>query len=157
MYFMMAVALLFVLPAACILGQSLFEPHAISALMVGKWLAFWAVGMRLLLAGMRQMLQPRYTAEVILGLKSADALFVVRELGFANTALGLIGVGSILAPAWVSAATLAGTIFYGLAGINHLRHKARNARQNFAMVTDLVIALILAGCCAAIALQPIHS
>ena len=142
MYFMMAVALLFVLPAACILGQSLFEPHAISALMV---------------AGMRQMLQPRYTAEVILGLKSADALFVVRELGFANTALGLIGVGSILAPAWVSAATLAGTIFYGLAGINHLRHKARNARQNFAMVTDLVIALILAGCCAAIALQPIHS
>ena len=80
MYFMMAVALLFVLPAACILGQSLFEPHAISALMVGKWLAFWAVGMRLLLAGMRQMLQPRYTAEVILGLKSADALLIDKIL-----------------------------------------------------------------------------
>jgi hypothetical protein len=87
---------------------------------------------------------------------AAALLFVVRELGFANTALGVVGVGSIFAPAWVPPATIAGTIFYGLAGINHLRHQPRNSHQNFAMVTDLIIALILLGCCVAIAVQPIH-
>jgi hypothetical protein len=156
MYFILAAALMFALPAASILTQSVAGAHGISALMVAKWFAFWAVGVRLLLAGMRQIVQPRYTAEVILGLKSPDALFVVRELGIANCALGIVGIGSILAPAWVAPASIAGTIFYGLAGINHLRHGTRNSHQNFAMVTDLIIALILLGCIVAIAVQPIY-
>jgi hypothetical protein len=32
------------------------------------------------LAGLRQIFQPRYTAETILGFKGAEALFFVREL-----------------------------------------------------------------------------
>jgi len=152
MYFITTAALLFVLPAASILAQGLVTAHGMPAPMLGKCFAFWAVGVRLILAGMRQIMQPRYTAEVILGLKSPDALFVVRELGFANAALGIVGIGSLLAPAWVAPALIAGGIFYGLAGMNHLRHRPRNRHQSFAMVTDLIIALILFGCMAAIAL-----
>jgi hypothetical protein len=151
MYFIVAAALLFVLPAASSLIESLVAAQGVPALIVAKWFTFWAVGVRLSLAGVRQMVQPRYTAEVILGLKSAEALFVVRELGIANSALGVVGILSILAPTWLPPASLAGTVFYGLAGINHLRHKPRNSQRNFAMVTDLIIALILLGCFLAIA------
>ncbi|HEX3603759.1 MAG TPA: hypothetical protein VHU43_06675 [Steroidobacteraceae bacterium] len=99
------------------------------------------------LAGLRQIIQPRYTAETILGLKGAESLFVVRELGFANAAVGSVGIASLAAPGWVTAAAMLGTIYYGLAGINHLFHSGRNRLQNLAMVTDLFAALLLAICC----------
>jgi hypothetical protein len=63
--------------------------------VVGKWWVFWAVGVRLLSAGIRQILQPRFTSETILGIKGAEVLMVVRELGFANAAIGTVGVASL--------------------------------------------------------------
>jgi hypothetical protein len=64
--------------------------------VVAKWYVFWAVGVRLSLAGLRQIVQPGYTAETILGLKGAASLFVVREMGFAK-AMGSIGIASLFA------------------------------------------------------------
>jgi hypothetical protein len=34
-------------------------------LLLGRWFVFWAVGVRLLTAGIRQIAQPRFTAETI--------------------------------------------------------------------------------------------
>jgi hypothetical protein len=150
MYFLIVAALLFFFPLASILAQTLVDAHGMpNAIMAAKWFAFWAVGVRLMLAGVRQVIQPRYTAEVILGLKSNDSLFVVRELGFANIALSIVGLGSLLAPAWVVPASIAGAIFYSFAAINHFNHGARNSHQNFAMITDLAVAAVLAACVAA--------
>ena len=151
MYVFMVVALMLVMPLVSIAFQLLFIEHgtlATAAIMplIAKWYVFWAVGVRLSLAGLRQIVQPRYTAETILGIKNADSLFVVRELGFANAAMGCVGLGALLAPDWVAAAALLGTIYYGLAGINHCLHRNRNRLQNLALVSDLFAAVVLAIC-----------
>ncbi|MET0657181.1 MAG: DUF6790 family protein [Steroidobacteraceae bacterium] len=68
-----------------------------------------------------------------------------RELGVANTALGVIGVVSLWMPAWQLAAALAGGIFYCLGGGNHVRQAHRNKLENVAMVSDIFVGLVLIG------------
>ena len=152
MYVPMVIALMLVFPLISIVAQIILTDHgalgaASNLAVVAKWYVFWAVGVRLSLAGLRQIVQPRYTAETILGLKGADSLFVVRELGFANFSMGSVGLASLFAPAWVTAAAMVGALYYGLAGINHCFHRNRNRLQNLAMVSDLFAALVLAICC----------
>ena len=152
MYVPMVIALMLVLPLISIVAQLMLTDHSALAAasnlaIVAKWYVFWAVGVRLSLAGLRQIFQPRYTAETILGLKGAESLFFVRELGFANVSMGCIGLVSLFAPPWVPAAALVGALYYGLAGINHCLHRARNKLQNVALVSDLFAALVLATCC----------
>jgi hypothetical protein len=152
MYVPMVVALMLVLPLISIVAQLMLADHsALAALsnlaIVAKWYVFWAVGVRLSLAGLRQIFQPRYTAETILGFTGAESLFFVRELGFANVSMGSIGALSLLVPSWGKAAALVGALYYGLAGINHCFHKARNKLENVALVSDLFAAVVLAICC----------
>ncbi len=103
--------------------------------IVGKWFVFWAVGVRLQIARLRQIVQPRYTAETILGVKSPDATLMVREPGFANTAIDSAALGSIILAGWTLPLAVIGAIFYGLAGIHHMMHKQRNKLQHAAMAS----------------------
>jgi hypothetical protein len=144
MYVATVLALLFVIPLASMSLESLVTHGPLSSLLFEKWYVFWAVGVRLLLAGLRQILQPAYTATVILGLKDPSSNLVVRELGIANTALGVLAVASLIAPPWRQPAVLAGVVFYGLAGINHACHSGRTRLQNLAMVTDILASIVLA-------------
>ena len=150
MYVFIVVALMLVFPLVSSLLQLQSQHGAMTAAaalpIIAKWYVFWAVGVRLSLAGWRQIIQPRYTAETILGIKSADSFLVVRELGFANAAVGSAGLGSLLAPAWVAPLCMTGAIFYGLAGVNHCLHKQRGKLQDGALVSDLFAALVLAIC-----------
>jgi hypothetical protein len=146
------IALMLALPLISIVAQIILSDHgalqgAQYLVVVAKWYVFWAVGARLSLAGLRQIIQPRYTAETILGLKGADSLFVVRELGFANVSMGSVGLASLGSPSWVTPVAMLGAIYYGLAGINHCFHKGRNKLQNVALVSDLFAAVVLATCC----------
>ena len=83
------------------------------------------------------------TAQTILGLKTSEPWLVVRELGFANIAIGAVALGSTLAHNWLTPAALAGAVFYGLAGTNHLVTKNRNRLQNVAMLSNLFACGIL--------------
>jgi hypothetical protein len=143
MYVISVVAFMFVLPASFVLGEASVAHLPLSAALVQKWFVFWAVGVRLSLAGLRQIVQPGYTAKVILSLKGEEALFVVRELGMANLSIGLVGLVSLVASSWQAAGALAGVVFYGLAGVNHARHSERGRLQNMAMISDLLIATVL--------------
>ena len=152
MYLSIVIALMLALPLVSIVAQIVLTDHgalhgAAYLAIVAKWYVFWAVGARLSLAGLRQIIQPRYTAETILGLKGAEALFFVRELGFANVAMGSVGIASLFAPSWVTPVAMLGAIYYGLAGINHCFHTGRNQLQNVALVSDLFAAVVLATCC----------
>ncbi len=120
------------------------SPDAAFAPLTLRWAVFWMVGGRLFLAGIRQIVQPRYTAAVVLGIQHADSLLVVRELGFANVALGTMGLGSILWTHWTTPAGVAGAIFYGLAGLNHLWAGQRTASARIAMLSDLWALIVLA-------------
>jgi hypothetical protein len=125
----------------------------VDSVLIGKWFVFWSVGWRLLLAGVRQIAQPEYTARQILGLQSTESWTVVRELGFGNLALGIVGVLSLWLPSWQLAVALAGGLFYILAGINHIVQKHRNRLENVAMISDLFVGLILLWVCVSAAVR----
>jgi len=64
MYFVFVVALMLVCPLTSIGIQILLGGSGVlTAAVVAKWFVFWMVGVRLFLAGLRQIVQPRYTAE----------------------------------------------------------------------------------------------
>lgn len=149
MYYVVVTLLMFVLPAASIAGDWVAASSAFGPAVVLKWYVFWAVGWRLFLAGVRQILQPAYTAREILGHKGDESILLVRELGFANVSIGAVALLSHAWPNWRMPAAVAGSVFYLLAGGNHLFQKHRNRLENVAMVSDLfaggVLLLALAG------------
>lgn len=87
MYYFIVAAFMFVLPIGSIGVEVLAMNGRLDAHLVAKWFVFWAVGGRLLTAGIKQIVDPRFTAKEILGLKSDESLVLVRELGFANVAM----------------------------------------------------------------------
>ncbi len=144
MYYLVVVLLMFVLPVVSILIELfLFKGSSTLILLVGKWFAFWAVGGRLFLAGLRQAIQPRFTAETILAVKGEEPLQLVQELGFANLATGTIGIISIFKGSWVMPSAIAGCLFYGLAGARHTVKGGRSFAESTAMVSDLFIFVVL--------------
>ncbi len=147
MYVVMIAALMIVFPLLSIAIQVVLQHLMLEPTTALRWFVFWTVGIRLLVAGLRQMIQPRYTAESILGIKHPDATLVVRELGFANAAIGSIATSTIIFSTWVFPMAMVGGIFYVLAGINHLADKKRNHLQSVAMTSDLFAALVLLGLC----------
>ena len=135
---------MFVLPIGSILIELFaFRSSQAAISLVGKWFVFWAVGARLLSAGLRQAIQPRFTAESILGIKGEEPLQVVQELGFANISIGAIGVVSIFNRSWVMPSAIAGCLFFGLAGVRHVVADKRNALENTAMLSDLLLSAVL--------------
>ncbi|MEA5442539.1 hypothetical protein [Cyanobium gracile] len=129
------VALMLVLPATGFIVESLMSQAAFTRVLVGKWFVFWVVSVRLAIAGWQQIPQTRYTAEVILALKSQDSLVLVRGLGFAHLLIGLLELTSLALPSWSSAAALA--------GIHRTFRGDRNEKETIAMASDLWAAVVL--------------
>jgi uncharacterized protein DUF6790 len=145
MYVVIVVLLLGVLPAGSVIAEQQYW-HSTLPLMVlvGKWFTVWGVGVRLFLAGLRQSLQPRFTAREIFGIQTDDVLPIVRELGLANLSMGTLGLVSLLMPSVTWAAALVGGLYYGLAGALHVGRGETGFNERFAMVSDLAIFTMLA-------------
>jgi hypothetical protein len=144
MYLLIILAFMLVLPLVSILVEPLVMHAPFEFwLLLGRWFVFWAVGVRLLTAGIRQIAQPRFTAETIFGTTDPGALKIVPELGFANVAVGAVGVGSIAFPAFVLPIAVYGVVFYGLAAVLHVGSTHRNRNETIALVSDAWIALVL--------------
>jgi hypothetical protein len=111
--------------------------------LVGKWYVFWAVGVRLGLAGARQVLQPSFTAEEIFAISDEKAWLIVRELGIANFALAIVGLASLIKPAFTLPAAIIGGVFYGGAGVQHIFSRGRTTKETIAMATDLFAFVVL--------------
>lgn len=154
MYLAMIILLMGILPAISVLIEFGILHGADPLLLIGKWFVFWGVGMRLMLAGLRQIANPTFTADAIFGVKEKAALTIVQELGFGNLSIGLLGALALVRTQWIVPAAITGGLFYGLAGIKHLIKGHRNRTENIAMVSDLWIFVVLAGCLAAIMLRP---
>lgn len=145
MYLVLILLLMIVLPVGSIVAEWATSPIAPPLMpLVGKWFVFWAAGVRLLAAGIKQFFQPEFTAHQIFKMKTDEALPVVRELGVANFAIGVLGVSSAWAPSFVLPVAVAGAIFYGVAGAQHVRQKDKSGNETLAMVTDLLAFLVLA-------------
>jgi len=143
--FVAAVALFMgVFPLLSTLIESLtHQNHEAVIDLVGKWFVFWAVGVRLLTAGVRQIVKPGLTSEGILGIKGREVWQLVRELGFANVSIGLVGIISLWKSNWRIPDAIAGGLFLLLAGIAHLPKKDRTAEEGLAMYSDLAIGVLM--------------
>jgi hypothetical protein len=146
MYLAMIILLMGAFPALSVLIECyILHSGADVLFLIGKWFVFWGVGVRLMLAGLRQIANPTFTADVIFGVKETAALTLVQELGFANLSIGLFGVLALVRSEWIVPAAITGGLFYGLAGTKHLIKSDCNRTENIAMVSDLWIFLVLAG------------
>src|SRR5271166_3794495 len=128
MYFAIVFCLMLAAPLGAIAHSVLHSAAPVMSL-IGRWFVFWAVGVRLALAGLRQYFDPRFTAEQIFDLHGDDALPLVRELGIANFAAGALGILSMLRPDFLLPSAIAAAIFYGLAGFRHAAQPRRNAKE----------------------------
>lgn len=145
MYPVVVVMLLGVLPVGSIVAElAIYHSSGDLIALAGKWFTFWAIGARLLTAGLMQTLNPGYTRGNIFEVADENANDIVRELGFANLALGILGALSILTPAWTPGAALAGGLYYGLAGFRHAMSRSPNSQRKFAMISDLAVAAVFA-------------
>lgn len=111
--------------------------------LVGKWFVFWGVGVRLLIAGARQIARPDLTATGIFGVTDKAAFPLAQELGFWNVTIGLLAIISLKRPDWVPPVAIAAMLFYAMAGAQHATNRAREFSENVAMVSDLAMAALL--------------
>lgn len=145
MYFLVIALFMLILPLACVAAEyAWLHTSADLVALTGKWFAFWGVGMRLGLAGFRQAFNPAFTARDIFEIEDERVHPIVRELGFANLSLALLGVLALI-PGWAAPAALAGGLFFALAGWKHVVARERNLTRTVAMLSDLFIAAVLAG------------
>jgi hypothetical protein len=142
MYFLVVAALTFLLP----IGSAALEhgvPDWLSSL--GKWTAFYATGVRLFTAGASQVFRPGFTLKEMFEIEGDAATPVVQELGFANIAMGVLGLSALFHPMLAFGGAVVGGLYYGLAGARHVgERKAKNALRTAAMVSDLWVFVVLA-------------
>jgi hypothetical protein len=139
--------LLAILPAGSVALELLGHSYdRLSILLcVGRWWTFWAVGIPLFLPEPgRSFSRDLFTAVEIFGSHETASLPIVREAGFANLAVGTLGILSIFRPDWVVSAAMVGGLYYGHAGVGHIRQKNKNPREWTAMISDLGVCFILA-------------
>lgn len=145
------VAFMIVLPVLSILIEVFFS-HSDLTSSATKWFVFWSVGARLFSAGIRQVTKPEFTAKEIFEIRDPAAFKLVVELGFGTLSIGLIGLLSLWLAEWTIPAAVAGAVFFGLAGIQHVRNRVLNSKEKLAMLSDLFIAAVLVACLIASAL-----
>lgn len=158
MYFLIVIATTIVLPIGSAMVetwlyfQELFNQQVwivpglpeVAITFLGKWYVFWAGGVRLFLAGLRQTVRPGQTLTDIFEIDHPPAGQIVRELGFANLSTGLLCMLSLLIPILSPAGAITAGVFYGLTGLAHATsRKAHNAERTLAMLTDLLVAAVL--------------
>jgi len=135
-YHWSVIAFFLVLPICTITAEILLT-HSAFVVTALRWFVFFAVGCRLLTAGVAQVIRPKFTAEKIFGIKDQKAYGLVRELGFGNICFGLLGILSLPFLSLRYAATLVGGLYFLMAGIMHVLQHEKNTDERFAMITDL--------------------
>lgn len=142
-YIISVTTLTFVLPMIGFAAEHLVTHIAMTLDVFGKWFIFSAVGLRLFLAGIKQVTNPAFTAKQIFNIDNPDCFPLLRELGFANICFGLVGMVSLFIPDWRIVSAFASGLYYGIAGIQHATKKTSNFNEKFAMWTDFIIFALL--------------
>ena len=144
-YIISVTVLTFVIPTIGFVAEHFATGTTLTFDLFSKWFIFSAVGLRLFLAGIKQVKNPEFTAKQIFHLDSPESFPILRELGFANICFGLVGIVSLFRPDWRVVSAFASGLYYGIAGIQHGMKKTSGINEKFALWTDLIIfALLLA-------------
>jgi hypothetical protein len=134
------------LPILSIGWQAYRSSGTLSWGLTEKWFLFWAAGVRLFIAGIRQVTKPSFTAQEIFHISDSGSFAIVRELGFANISIGLISMLSLCYPLWRTPAAVAAGLYFALAGMLHIFKRPDSRNEVIAMISDFFIAVLLALC-----------
>ncbi len=77
-------------------------------------------------------------------MQSDEALPIVRELGIANVATGLVGLLALRFSTFILPVSIAAGVFYGVAGVRHMADRGRSTNETIAMVSDMFLFFVLA-------------
>ena len=133
-----------VLPIVGVIADVLILKSEINIFsLMFKWFVFSGVGLRLLSAGLKQLINPSFTAKEIFKVNEENSFPIVREIGLANISFGFIGVLSFFLPQFRLAAATSGGLYFGLTGCLHLFNKRKSRDEVFAMISDYFIFFVL--------------
>ena len=139
-YLISVLLLIFIIPTVGFLTEHFLQNTLLTFDLFAKWFIFSAVGLRLLIAGIRQAINPGFTAKEIFHIEKADSCFpIVRELGFANICFGLVGIISLFKPEWRVVCAFASGLYFALAALLHIIRKQVGINKSFALWTNLII------------------
>ncbi|WP_105615623.1 DUF6790 family protein [Vallitalea okinawensis] len=147
LYLYYIVGVMFILPVSSILIEVFSKKKTYNSgeiiLIVIKWFVFWGIGLRCLTVGLSQSINPKFTASILQ--VSEESYVVIRELGFANICLGIVGIASLYFSEWRKAAACSGGIYLGIAGLLHISRISEgiNLKEAIAMISDLFILSIV--------------
>lgn len=117
LYLISVIFTMLILPVISLVLERMSHPMSICYL-IGKWFVFWAIGIRLFLAGLRQASKPSFTAKEIFHIQGTESFAVIRELGFGNLAIApgvlfhyCIPNGQVSWPSW-AVSTSAWPVFF---------------------------------------------
>jgi hypothetical protein len=158
MYFVIVIGCFVVLPIVSIIVEVMVRrrrgttPDLLAIAL--RWFTFWIVGVRLLTAGVSQAIQPGFTAQTIFGTDDPQVLPFISELGYANIAMGTIGILSVFLRGWTIPAAVVGAVFLGLDGIRHVVEGGEFTPDRvLATATDLLALVVLGGAVIALAVR----
>jgi hypothetical protein len=140
LYLINVLLTMLILPVLSIALEAAMKKTPLNIGLTAKYFIGWAIGVRLLIAGLRQSIRPQFTAEQIFNLRdNQESLPFIRELGFANISMGLLGVVSFFNQEWRLPAAITGGLYFGLAGFLHVFRKAATFNELIAKISDLFI------------------
>jgi len=106
-----------------------------------KWFTFSSVGLRLFSAGLKQSIKPSFTATEIFN-ADEKSYPIVREVGFSNICIGILGILSFFFSDFRLAAAVTGGLYFGLAGFLRLLYK-RDRNEIFTTISNFYIFFVL--------------
>ena len=141
-YLISVVALTIALPLLCTFIEWQYTPYVPYLSLFAKWFLFSAVGLRLLMAGLIQLLRPEFTLHHIFKITDAKSTQLVQEIGLHNLILGAAAIlTSLLFLQYQFIIALMGSAYFGSAGLLHMTRKHKSFNQQIAMISDLGITI----------------
>ena len=133
------IALIAVLPIAAAALESRVDQLPLSWPIYWKWFIFWGVGIRLFFKGVKLASTPQFTGLSLSSFKNRESYLLLLELGFANMALGSMGILSVINDQWRLIAAIAGAIYFGLADMLRLLKKPAGRHEGVALVYNVLV------------------
>lgn len=140
LYLVVVLLTMLVFPMLSIIVELYWTDRQLGVDLIGKWFLFWGLGLRQLIGGFSQIINPGFTAHNILGEDIVPIIFVL-ELGFANISMGIISICSLWISTWRLPAAVVGGLFMGLCGIYHITRGIYTINELIATVNDLFMLL----------------
>jgi hypothetical protein len=139
------IALIAVLPITAAGLESRVDHVVLNWPTYWKWFIFWGMGIRLFFKGVKLASTPQFTGLSLSSFKNRESYLLLLELGFANMALGAMGILSVINDQWRLIAAIAGAIYFGLADMLRLLTKPDGRHELVALIYNLLVFAALAG------------